>query len=377
MMDRTKETAMDAARTDHPDEGTIHAWLDGALDAAPAAAIEAHMASCPSCADRAAEARGLIAGASRIVAALDDAPGAGAPAWGRSTEALPTRRSVWSRLRVTPVRAALAAAIVVALGITLTRTRPGLDSVREAQKTAVVHATVANAPAEKAKEDLLADTLAPRRVAAARAEMSTTTETTGARADRAAAEGMIAGRAAPAAGDITRAAKKADAVTTLPAPQVAAVAAAPSPRTAAECYRVESASGVAATWGSVPLPFVVSVDTVARSARLFDTSGVRAAQRVSWTRHTGDSLILTLRARDYGGTLDLGTGTTARPGVMRSVETAGEATGGANEAPPGVVLRGTSPARARARAAAPAPGAAPPAAPATAVVARRVACPAP
>jgi anti-sigma factor RsiW len=34
----------------HLDEGTIHAWLDGALGADEAAALEAHVASCDACA---------------------------------------------------------------------------------------------------------------------------------------------------------------------------------------------------------------------------------------------------------------------------------------------------------------------------------------
>ena len=58
----------------HPDEGQIHAWLDGALDPATADGLEAHVAACPDCAAAVAEARGLIAGASRILLALDDVP---------------------------------------------------------------------------------------------------------------------------------------------------------------------------------------------------------------------------------------------------------------------------------------------------------------
>ena len=56
----------------HLDEGTIHAWLDGALDSAQSADVEAHVAACSTCAAMAAEARGFIAAASRILGALDD-----------------------------------------------------------------------------------------------------------------------------------------------------------------------------------------------------------------------------------------------------------------------------------------------------------------
>ena len=58
----------------HLDEGTIHAWLDGALDAPQSREIEAHVADCAVCSAAVAEARGLIAGASRILGALDDVP---------------------------------------------------------------------------------------------------------------------------------------------------------------------------------------------------------------------------------------------------------------------------------------------------------------
>src|SRR3954467_12781811 len=59
----------------HLDEATIHAWLDDALDAAQARDAEVHVAACATCAASVAEARGLIAGASRVLTALDDVPG--------------------------------------------------------------------------------------------------------------------------------------------------------------------------------------------------------------------------------------------------------------------------------------------------------------
>ena len=59
----------------HPDEGTIHAWLDGALRADEARAFEAHVAECAQCAAAVTEARGLLAASSRILSALDSVPG--------------------------------------------------------------------------------------------------------------------------------------------------------------------------------------------------------------------------------------------------------------------------------------------------------------
>ena len=58
----------------HLDEGTIHAWLDGALSATQSAEVDAHVKSCAECSAAVAEARGLIAASSRILTALDDVP---------------------------------------------------------------------------------------------------------------------------------------------------------------------------------------------------------------------------------------------------------------------------------------------------------------
>ena len=58
----------------HLDEGTIHAWLDGALSPEEAARAKAHVEGCAQCQAAVAEARGFIAASSRILTALDDAP---------------------------------------------------------------------------------------------------------------------------------------------------------------------------------------------------------------------------------------------------------------------------------------------------------------
>ena len=59
----------------HLDEGTIHAWLDGALPATKVPVSSATSRNARECASLVAEARGMIAGASRIVSALDIVPG--------------------------------------------------------------------------------------------------------------------------------------------------------------------------------------------------------------------------------------------------------------------------------------------------------------
>ena len=104
----------------HIEEGTIYAWLDGALDAEESARVEQHVAECAACASAVAEARGLVAGASRILAALDDVPSGVLPrsgGGGSNTQRRP--RSVWTYLHMTPARAAAAAFLIVAAGTAL------------------------------------------------------------------------------------------------------------------------------------------------------------------------------------------------------------------------------------------------------------------
>ena len=60
--------------TQHPDEGTLHAYIDGELPGAEAKALEAHVATCASCSAALAEARGLVAATSQVITALDAAP---------------------------------------------------------------------------------------------------------------------------------------------------------------------------------------------------------------------------------------------------------------------------------------------------------------
>jgi hypothetical protein len=92
----------------HPEEGIIHAWLDGALAAEEAAQLESHVGTCVECAERVAAARGLIAATSRIVGHLDIVPGSVIPA------AAPAKRSYWLR---TAWPAAIAASLIVAIGL--------------------------------------------------------------------------------------------------------------------------------------------------------------------------------------------------------------------------------------------------------------------
>ena len=59
----------------HPDEGTIHAWLDDQLPEAEAESLGRHVEGCAECGAAVAEARGLVAASRRILHALDEGPG--------------------------------------------------------------------------------------------------------------------------------------------------------------------------------------------------------------------------------------------------------------------------------------------------------------
>lgn len=109
----------------HLDEGTIHAWLDGALNEEEARYCEEHTASCEACRALVAEARGLVAGASRILSALDDVPAGVVPAG----TARPKGRRNWTRT----LSWAMAAALVLAVGVKVgTRNRASQYAVPQA-----------------------------------------------------------------------------------------------------------------------------------------------------------------------------------------------------------------------------------------------------
>jgi RNA polymerase sigma-70 factor (ECF subfamily) len=143
---KAPRTKKDEVLMQHLDEGTIHAWLDGALPQLDAEQVAKHAAECASCAAAVAEARGIIAGSARIVSALDDVPGGVIP--GRTTRG-PTGSSAWGRLRLTPGRAALAATILLAVSTTLTlrsSSSPSIEADSGVTADAIKPATPAAAP---------------------------------------------------------------------------------------------------------------------------------------------------------------------------------------------------------------------------------------
>jgi hypothetical protein len=362
-----KERTMHAGSTggDHLDEGTIHAWLDDALDAESAARVEAHVSTCPACAELVAEARGLIAGASRIVRALDDEPSAAAPAWGTTSATRAGESRRWRFVRVTPARAAIAATLLVALGVTLTRPRAAVDTVTTASRTATI---TESAPTAKPDDHVLdsairrnlaqaqpprsveavegpavptmppalssgvasADVSAPGRVAAGRAAMRAMLDSSAPIADQ--SRTATAGGSAVAAKQAIAAAAKAESAGTAQSlsarlNEVVTTASGDARLRETECFRVESVAP-GATWGPVALPIVVALNRsggggqpvgYAESARILDpASGADRGVPITWTRRTADSVELDLVRTSYRGTLELGGTGDLRGGSMRS-----------------------------------------------------------
>lgn len=130
----------------HPDEGTIHAWIDGELSQDEATTLEAHLAECTECSASVAEARGLVAASSRIVSALDIVPGGVIPA-------APARRKPW--YASAQFRAAAAIAIVAGASTLVMRDRTDatMDSVLKVTAPAEVPAPVPVEPQTNAEAD--------------------------------------------------------------------------------------------------------------------------------------------------------------------------------------------------------------------------------
>ncbi len=137
----------------HIDEGTMHAWLDGALSAEEAGVVESHVADCAACSAAAAEARGLIAASTRILSALDDIPGKVIPAKDSAVVAsVGAARSIPHRapsMRSVRIYAPIAAVALFAVGALLVlRRNPALVPV-SSQPRAPVAAPVATQTGDK------------------------------------------------------------------------------------------------------------------------------------------------------------------------------------------------------------------------------------
>lgn len=108
-----------------------------------------------------AEARGFIAGASRIVSSLDVVPGNVIPAAVGGASKPTAHKSLWKTLKLTPARAAIAATLLVGVASMLTVRRQGLDSARTLADTTASMVVTAPAVAPAAGQPLPAPRAAP------------------------------------------------------------------------------------------------------------------------------------------------------------------------------------------------------------------------
>ena len=92
----------------HVDEGTLHAYLDAALPPGERGQVDAHLAECPDCRERLAEARALIARADALLALALPAERSAPPLHELR------RRPMWRRVRW-PI--AWAASVTLAVGL--------------------------------------------------------------------------------------------------------------------------------------------------------------------------------------------------------------------------------------------------------------------
>ncbi|HEX3157281.1 MAG TPA: carboxypeptidase regulatory-like domain-containing protein [Gemmatimonadaceae bacterium] len=271
----------------HLDEGTIHAWLDDALSPEEAARVEAHVAGCAECSAAVAEARGLMAAASRIVGALDRVPGGviptSPPAPVRADDA-PRQGGRERRVRWTgwPLRAA-AALLLMAGGVAVVwrdgrvqhevRFAPVADQAADAaggaasgaeQSTAA--APSAAAPAAPAAAPTTASAPAAEQ-APARGERGRSPAAAPPLAQRLEAAPQVAPRAAPQAAEPTTQASEA--------PAIAALRAAPPP---AAAPRVAPPAGREASGSAAGVRPEPSADP--DMSRLYGKTSVASAESV-------------------------------------------------------------------------------------------------
>ena len=150
-----------------PDEGLIHAWLDGELSPDEAARVEQLVRDDAEWSAAAAEARGLVAASSRILGALDDVPGDVMPRGSRaagSAARAATREPAKPRLRFAArpwVRAAAGVVLVVGTTVAVRSVQQEPVAKADTGMSGGIAATAAAAAAERQESDADADAPAP------------------------------------------------------------------------------------------------------------------------------------------------------------------------------------------------------------------------
>jgi len=165
---------MNTPHDELPDEGMIHEWLDGQLDADTSAHFEALVLRSPEFAARVAEARGFVAASSRILSALDDVPAGVLPRTETPSADTGVRAIVSARIRprtFTWQRWASAAAVllVAVTGTMLWQRTPESDMMSAAvDGTATRSDEAVVAPSVAIASDSASETAAPEAMLAAR-----------------------------------------------------------------------------------------------------------------------------------------------------------------------------------------------------------------
>ena len=200
-----------------PDEGLIHAWLDGQLPPDEAARIEELASTDPEWGAVVAEARGFVAASSRILSALDRVPANVVP------------KGATSRTMRLPWWTKVAAAVVVVVGgsvVVLQSAPEGGRSVQSSEQAAqptpdtqktIAQAPVTRVPGAEAPRASVSAPAATMPAATARVPAATRTAGVPPAAGRGKSEATAMRREALAASPVTSPAT--------PAPSVGAIAA--------------------------------------------------------------------------------------------------------------------------------------------------------
>jgi hypothetical protein len=288
-----------------------------------------------------------------------------------SAPASPTQEggSLWRWLHVTPARAAIAATVLVAVGITMTRTRTGPDEIGQAARSGALAPQVAvardsallqtDAVAERdplldsaIKRNLAVaqppraldavrspsvpvpeagapaiglagvDTTAGTRVAIARREVEAQREQRADMADKARVGAAAEAAAPPAvASRVLGKAAGDEAANATSGYSGAIVSQRSASNVARQCFLIES-SAAGATWGGQAFPVIVSTDSSARlgqaPVQVLDAAGRPTSIRAQFERASGDSLVLRLRRLGYTGSIALGPDVGGRAGLAFS-----------------------------------------------------------